>query len=176
MVYWTSDFSDLYENENEEDRINNLYETAWIFQSLTTVIPIYKKYKSEYQDLINGSYNFIIRYWEPDELGLAKMEFRVPTKNGLSGNYISWEPPRDAAIVTAIIEYALTTNTEIESITWNKICKSIVSMIETQHEHGHWNDPLISPPKAFPSNTRWYLRAILVYLKYLQITLKNISS
>ncbi len=161
FVFWNPDFSKF-----KGELLGCVYETTWVIQGLTYILSRWPEFTKKTDDILKNGIDFILSEWKPNPESLSKLEFRVPTKQGPSGNFLSWEPPGDAVIITALLEYAINTGEDIKTEDWKNISKSISMILDSQHAHGHWNDPLLAPPKAFPSNTRWFSRAILSYLKY----------
>jgi len=158
-LFWTTDFGTP--DESASVAAAYLHETALMLQALVALRPFLPV-----DDLAQAAQAFIASRWTPDPTAVARLAFRVPGAHALAPGFTEWEPPRDILIATA---------NRLEDPLSSRITATIDVALAGQ-KHGHWHDPLLDPPKAFPSNTRWFARAILAYLAYQRWYIASVCS
>lgn len=165
-IYWTSDLS-LHGTKS----IDSLNTTARIVLGITNIYCTYPQYQIEILELLDQAVRFISNTWKPNPKAQAWMEFRMPTKDGPSQQFMEWEPPADPIILSALLQYAVACDVSYENDCLEKI-NSVISHIISAQIHGHWRDMKLK--KAFPSNTHYYCRSILDYICYQEKQLNRI--
>jgi len=166
LFFWSSNLS-----KDAQEKRESLYATTRVAKGLIDLTVASPQYQKELEELLNGAVRYIIEQWEPNPENQARMEFRVPTKEGPHETFMHWEPPADPIIASTLLEYSTRLNHKLDSETIRKIDTCVLHIVNSQ-THGHWADLLLQQAKAFPSNTHYFHRATLAYLEY---TLKNLS-
>ncbi len=91
------------------------------------------------------------------ETRILEAKFRVPTWQGVSSAFQTWELPFDAVVVSAIMSLPEPDPDDIDHV------RSAMGRIVRGEKHGHWYDlggAAVGKQRAFPSNSLINVRAV----------------
>lgn len=121
---------------------------------------------SELLVLQGAAVEYLLSVWTPDPTRELGSEFRCPTWSGPALNLFSWEPPRDALLLLAVVDHARRGGDISQAIA--TIHEATGLLLETEQD-GSWLDAVMLKEgmhKAFSSNTLHCERALLAVLAW----------
>ena len=118
-------------------------------------------------DLQARATRHLLESWEPSPETVFTVEFRVPTWDGPALAMFTWEPPADALVILALMDYGyrggVFTDPEVRTI-----YRAVEGILDTE-AHGSWLDTEMARQgmfKAFPQNSVHNLRCLLAVLAW----------